>query len=119
MSKHKTSEALVLEAYRVALENVVNQPEVAAEMKELGYDDAKIAEGKNLFVATRNLYDFNKQEDDETTDASALFKNAQQTLHRTYMAHRKKAKIIFRDQPETLKRLQLTGDFSDCVHPLV
>jgi hypothetical protein len=109
MSKFKTSEAAVLETYRVALENVVDQPEVAAEMNELGYDKTKIEEGKNLHASTRNLYDFNKQENAETTEASARFKNAQQTLQSTYTAHRKKAKIIFRDQPEILKRLQLTG----------
>jgi len=113
MSNNKTSEAATLEKYRVALENVVNQPEVASEMNELGYDAAKIGEGKNQFAVTRDLYDFNKQESVETAEASAQFKKAQQTLQRTYMAHRKKAKLIFRDQPETLKRLQLTGEVPD------
>lgn len=109
MSNNKTSEAAILETYRVAFENVVNQPEVASEMNELGYDAAKISEGKNLLAGTRGLYDFNKQESVETDEASAQFKNAQQILHRTYMTHRKKAKITFRDQPETLNRLQVTG----------
>jgi hypothetical protein len=109
MKKFKTSEAAILENYRVALENAHIQPEIASEMNELGYDTQKIEEGKSKLAFTRSVYDFNKQEDVESSEASLQFKNAQQTLRSSYSADRKKGKIIFRDQPETLKRLQLSG----------
>jgi hypothetical protein len=113
MGKLRTSEASVLESYRVALENATNQPEIASEMGELGYDAAKIEEGKAKLASTRAVYDFNKKEDAETSEASLQYKNAQQTVVKTYSAHRKKAKIVFRDQPETLKLLQLNGSIPE------
>jgi hypothetical protein len=109
MKKIKTSEATFLESCRIALENAENQSEIASEMKELNYDLVKIGEGKRLLAETRSVYDFNIQEDFETSEASANFKNAKKILLDTYMKHRKKAKIVFFDQPEILKRLQLDG----------
>jgi hypothetical protein len=111
MSNLKTSEASILDTYRIALENAGSQPDIASELYELGYDAVKIYEGKKKLAFAITVYNSNKQETVETTEASAQFKKAQQTLVRTYMVHRKKGKIIFRDQPETLKRLQLTGTF--------
>ena len=43
-----TSEAKVLENYRIALENAINQPEIATVLTDFGYDSDKINEGKAL-----------------------------------------------------------------------
>jgi hypothetical protein len=107
MSNLRTSEAALLETWRIALENAVSQPGIVREMSELGYNAAKIEEGRNLLVWTRTVYDFNKLEDTESSEASRLLKDARQALHKRYMLHRKKAKIVFRDRPEALRRLQL------------
>lgn len=65
--KRTVSETATLERYRVALENVVSQNEIATIMVEFGYDSALIEEGKQLFTSTRQAYDLNVKEDDETS----------------------------------------------------
>ncbi|GAA4272677.1 hypothetical protein U6A24_07980 [Aquimarina gracilis] len=109
MKPLRKAEATILEGYRVALENAKNQPIIASEMAELGYDAHKIREGEQLLADTQKVYDHKKQEDDETTQASANFKSQNQKLDELYKNHRKKAKVIFRKEPEMLKRLNLLG----------
>lgn len=106
---YKKTEAHTLEQYRVALNNVQQQPIIASAMAELGYENPKIIEGTQLLEQTRAAFDFNKQEDDETNEASAKFKAEKAKLDELYRLHRKKAKVTFRKQPETLKRLELLG----------
>ncbi|EZH73207.1 hypothetical protein ATO12_19580 [Aquimarina atlantica] len=109
MNNSRKSEAALLEQYRVALENVKNQPEIASEMEELNYNKDKISEGEQLLAETRAAYDFKKQEDDETTEASTAFKKEKEQLDILYRKHRKKAKVVFRKQPETLKKIGVVG----------
>lgn len=108
-SNLKSTEAGTLELYRVALENVQEQPEIATVMADLGYDSALITEGKQLLEQTRNIFDFNKTEDDETSVAYADFSNRKKDLETIYSLHRKKAKVVFRKDPVTLKQLALDG----------
>ena len=86
-TRPKNSEADTLELYRVALENAETQPEIASVMAELGYDSAKITEGKNLLAQTRSSYDFNKTEDDETSAASAAFSDKKAELEKVFKMH--------------------------------
>ena len=72
-SRTKLTDAETLELYRVALDNAENQTEIASIMAELGYDSTVIGEGKALLEETRNAYDLNKTEDDETSAAYADF----------------------------------------------
>ena len=109
MNNARRSEAAILEQYRVALENVKNQPAIATEMAELSYDIPKITEGEQLLATTRGAYDTKQQEDNETIEASATFKKEKETLSEMYKKHRKKAKAILRKQPEALKKLGLTN----------
>lgn len=108
-SKNNLTETEILERYRVAFENVANQTEIASIMAEFGFDPASIAGGKTIYEETRQSYDFNKQEDDETSEAYSNFSTKKALLERTYKLHRKKAKVIFRNQPETLKKLEIDG----------
>lgn len=109
MANLKQSEAATLERYRVALENVEAQTEIASIMAEFGYDSALIEEGKNLFTKTRQAYDLNTQEDDETSEAYNSFSEKRQQLADTYSLHRKKAKVIFKRDQQIKERLALTG----------
>ena len=109
MNNARRSEAAILEQYRVALENVKNQPAIATEMAELSYDIPKITEGEQLLATTRGAYDTKQQEDNETIEASATFKKEKEALSEMYKKHRKKAKAILRKQPEALKKLGLTN----------
>lgn len=108
-TRPKYSEHELLERYRIALENAEAQPQIASVMSEFGYDTSTIAEGKAIFQETRQAYDFNKKEDDETSEAYNIFSTTQETLANLYNLHRKKAKIIFRNQPMMLNKLYLSG----------
>jgi len=99
----------MLELYRVALENAETQPEIATIMAELGYDSANITEGKNILAETRTAYDFNKTEDDETLTAYSGFSTKKEQLEDMFNIHRKKAKVIFRNDAVTAEKLAITG----------
>ena len=78
-------------------------------MAEFGYDKTLLTEGKTLLTKTRKAFDFNKKEDDETTEAYKNFTELKENLAKTYSLHRKKGKVIFRKEPTTLSKLVLTG----------
>ena len=108
-TKRTLSEAEVLEQYRVSFENVEKQPEIATIMAEFGYDETLLTEGKTLLTKTRAAFDFNKKEDDETSEAYKNFTTLKDNLATTYTLHRKKAKVIFRKESTTLNKLSLSG----------
>ena len=107
--KKNQTEAEALEQYRVSFENVEKQPEIATIMAEFGYDETLLTEGKTLLTKTRQAIDFNKKEDDETSEAYKNFTELKENLAKTYTLHRKKGKVIFRKEPTTLNKLALTG----------
>lgn len=108
-SRTKLTDASTLELYRVALENAETQSEIAAIMAELGYDSAVIGEGKTLLAETRTAYDANKTEDDETSAAYADFSSKKEQLEDTFNIHRKKAKVVFRNDSLTADKLAISG----------
>jgi len=101
------AESAILERYRVALQNVEAQSEISTIMADFGYDAAMIEEGKQLFTKTREAYDLNVKEDDETSEAYSRFVVKRDQLEDTYTLHRKKAKVVFRKNLEIIKRLEL------------
>ena len=107
--KKNQTEAEALEQYRVSFENVEKQTEIATIMAEFGYDETLLTEGKTLLTKTREIYDYNKKEDDEKSAAYKNFTEIKENLAKTYGMHRKKAKVIFRKEPTTLSKLALTG----------
>lgn len=108
-SKRNFTEAETLEQYRVSLENVEKQPEIATIMAEFGYDNTLLTEGKTLLTKTRNAFDFNKTEDNETTVVYNDFITTKENLAKVYSLHRKKAKVVFRKEEVTFKTLGLKG----------
>ena len=108
-TKRTLTEAEALEQYRVSFENVEKQTEIATIMAEFGYNQTLLTEGKLLLSKTREAFDFNKKEDDETSDAYNNFSTLKENLAKTYSLHRKKGKVIFRNEPTTLNKLALTG----------
>ena len=109
-SRTKLTDAETLELYRVALENALNQSEIATIMADLGYDSATIAEGKALLTETRNAFNLNKTEDDETSAAYADFSSKKTQLENIYTLHRKKAKVVFRNDSLTADKLAISGE---------
>jgi len=59
-------------------------------------------------TATRQAYDTNQTEDDETTAAYAAFDNTKNLLEDTFDMHRKKAKVIFRNDAITSDKLAIS-----------
>jgi len=108
-TKRTLTEAEALEQYRVSLENVESQSEIARTMSEFGYAEILITEGKNLLNKTRQSFDNNKKEDDETSEVYKNFTILKENLAKTYSLHRKKGKVIFRKDLVTLNKLALTG----------
>ena len=108
-TKRTLSEAEALEQYRVAFENIGNQTEIATIMADFGYNETLLTEGKTLLTKTRQAFDFNKKEDDETSEAYKNFTTLKENLATTYTLHRKKAKVIFRKESTTLNKLSLSG----------
>lgn len=109
MSKKNISEAKTLEQYRVTFENTELQPQIASTMAEYGYDPATIAVGKELYDKVRLAYATNKNETDETFAAYAAFENKRKQLNDIYSAHRKRAKVVFREDPVTANKLGIAG----------
>lgn len=108
-TKRTLTEAEALEQYRVSLENVEKQPEIATIMAEFGYDETLLTEGKTLLTKTRESFDYNKKEDDETSVAYNNFTNLKENVSKVYSLHRKKGKVVFRKDETTLKNLGLKG----------
>ena len=110
MSKNlRTSEAQTLEQYRVAFENTASQPQISATMAEYGYDSATMAIGKALYDETRLSFDSNKKETDEEAAAYATFAAKEDQLSKIYAQHRKKAKVVFRNDSVTADMLEISG----------
>lgn len=103
------SEAQILENYRVALENVETQAEIAAALTEFGYDSTVIANGKQLYEIARQAFDTNKTEDQETTVAHDAFDQQLKKAHNYFVLLRKKLRIVFRNDPVALKNLGALG----------
>lgn len=78
-------------------------------MAEFGYDSETINQGKTLLTETRQKYDANKTEDDESSEAYKTFSTLKDNLANTYSLHRKKAKVVFRNDSLTLEKLSVTG----------
>jgi hypothetical protein len=103
------TEVQTLENYRVALENLVNQTEIATVMAAFGYGAEKVAAGKQLHDTARAAFDNNAVEDVETNEAYDAFTQKYDELCAIYKMHRKKAKVVFRKSEVTLKNLGVTG----------
>ncbi len=110
MSKQSNlTDAETLEQARVAFENVGNQPTITAALTEVGIDTAYIDEGKAIFVNTRQAYDLNKVEDDETSVAYQAFDAKRAEVDASYKKDRKKAKVVYRKDNVTADILGVSG----------
>lgn len=96
-----------MQSYSVLFENVKKDTVLAAELAEYGYNAAAIAQGEALYNNFVQKYDTNKTETAQETTAYALFSNAFETTAAIYKTDRKKAKIVFKNQPDVLRNLQL------------
>jgi hypothetical protein len=104
-----SSESAILEQARVALTNAQNQPVIANLIAEMGYDSEKLNEGQTVLSETEQAYDLNRKEDDESSAAYDAYASSKEDLDDHYRLLRKKAKVIFRDDPATMELLAVDG----------
>jgi len=104
------TEVELLETFRISLENVRNQSEIAKIMAEFGYPSEIITEGESLFNNARKAYDHNKQEGDETSKSYLAFLDVKHELAKRYSNDRKIAKVVFRNDAAIKMQLALTGE---------
>lgn len=91
--RNRFSELQILENYRVAFQNVIEQTEIKDEMEAYGYDADKINEGKALYDAAVRLFGQNRQETEEEKQAYAHFSKAFTKATEQYRKHRKAVKV--------------------------
>lgn len=105
----RTSETQLIQNYGVLFKNVKFESVLAGELAEYGYDAATIEQGEALYNTLLEKYNTNKTESSQETTAYAVFDTALENTLAIYSTDRKKAKIVFKDQPDVLKNLQLKG----------
>lgn len=99
----------ILQDYGILFENISEQPELASELAEYGYDSDEIAKGKALYDKAVADYQKNIKETQEETSSHAAFNQKMEELLAVYTTDRKKVRIIYKDHPDTLKNLRLKG----------
>lgn len=107
--KRRTSETQLIQNYAVLFQNVKVEGALATELAAYGYDAETIEQGEALYNTLLEKYNTNKTETAQETTAYAAFSQSFQNVIDTYTTDRKKAKIVFKDQPDVLKNLQLKG----------
>ena len=106
----KSSEAQIIQNYGVLFENVKKDTVLATELAEYGYDATAITQGESLYNTLLAKYSTNKTETAEETTAYANFNSHFEALVAVYATDRKKAKIVFKNQPDVFKNLELVGN---------
>jgi len=107
--KNSKSQTEILEISRIALQNVENNTVIKPLMEALGYNTAKVDEGKALLALAKNKYNANHTLEDNKLKAYKEFEDFRLKIQTEYAKDRKKAKIIFKNEPLTLKELHLKG----------
>lgn len=111
MAKHYVS-LEIFSNYQLIFENIGKNETLKNELAEYGYDDAEIAKGKALYDQAQQKLDTNRTETNEERTAYEAFSTKFAELKKTYTTDRKKAKIIFKDQPTSLYILGVHGTMS-------
>lgn len=109
MSKKYLSNEQILQDYGALFLNLVKDTGLVTEMTSYGYDAQKIADGKALYDKANEQYLKNKKESADETAASLDYGKKLEQLTERYGNHRKKAKFVFKDQPDVLEKLAIKG----------
>jgi hypothetical protein len=101
------SDAELVSTSRKALENTLADVYIAEQMAMSGFDETLINEGMALVTDAEAMLTLNEQESRETIDAKKNFDAKYEQLDGFYDVHRKKAKVLFRNDPYALTKLDL------------
>lgn len=103
------SQTEILESSRIALTNVEENPVIKQLMEELGYNSAKIDEGKTILNAAKTKFNNNHTLEDTRAKAYKAFNHEKIHIETKYARDRKKAKIVFKQDTLLLKELGIKG----------
>lgn len=107
--KNSKSQVEILEISQIALQNAETNPMIKPLMEALGYNTAKIDEGKTILNLAKTNYNANHQEEDKKAKAYKAFEDLRLDIQAKYSTDRKKAKVIFKTNDLVLKELHLKG----------
>ncbi|NCT09853.1 MAG: hypothetical protein GW772_07215 [Flavobacteriia bacterium] len=107
--KNTFSQSEILETSRFALQNVESNPIIQPLMAAVGYDTAKINEGKALLNTAQTQYDVNRGIDDTKARASKAYDEKRTEIETLFTKDRSKAKLVFVDNATALRELGLVG----------
>ncbi|MDO4881668.1 MAG: hypothetical protein Q3983_10335, partial [Capnocytophaga sp.] len=98
-----------LQSYSVIFENFKKNELLAKELSEYGYGDEKMSYGKVLLDKANELYSINIQKKQEEITSSTNYQKMYAEVTQKYIAHRKRAKIIFKNEENILRNLRING----------
>ncbi len=92
-TNRKQTELQFLEDYRLLFTNLEKVPEIAEQMAEYGYDEAKIAEGEALYQTAEEYHRQIHKERDEEKVSYKIFSKEFDNYWEQYRKHRRKLKV--------------------------
>ena len=109
-SHRKISESETLMKYELSFENVKNQPIIAQQMADCGYDAVKIKEGKDLLAACQKEREVSQKEGGGATEAYNEYHKKETEIKELFKKHRKRGRVAFVKDPVAMKILGLSGN---------
>lgn len=109
MLKNYLSNEQMLLNYGSLFTNLTKSTELASEVASYGYDSQKISEGKALLDLANKEYLKNKDATSEEAKSYVSYQQNLKELKTIYASDKKKARVIFKNQPDILKKLGLIG----------
>lgn len=95
--------------YGFIFENISKNDILKTELAEYGYGEQEIAQGKALYDTAAKMYETNLRETSEEALAYNEFSKKLEAFKITYASDRKKAKIIYKEEPKILTALHIKG----------
>lgn len=115
MKSYYLSQEKMLQNYGAMFENLGKNLDLKTELAEYGYDETKISEGKTLFTTAQNAYNNNLTQTREEVSATKTYQQKYEQTLEAYITHRKKARIVFDEDPQALQTLKLKGKASKII----
>lgn len=95
--------------YGFIFENISKNDVLKTELAEYGYGEQEIAQGKILYDTAAQMYEINKRDTSEEALAYNEFSKKLEAFKTSYAIDRKKAKIIYKEEPKILTALHIKG----------
>lgn len=99
------SHAGTLERFRIALDKAESNPEISRALIKVSYGPEVLREGNDILESTWEIFDENLRIKDELSSARTNFSKYKAEMDSRFREHRKKAMLIFRNDPVAVNKL--------------